>query len=144
MNRVTGWRVVLDMPLRRPFDYLPPQEDPGKPIRPGVRVRVPFGRQRLIGVVLEEAGSSDIPAERLKPILEVLDPEPVLDGAMLALLKWAAEYYHHPIGEGLAAALPNALRLGAKARATRQRWIVSATGRAAQLDGEPRRAPRQR
>jgi primosomal protein N' (replication factor Y) len=80
----------------------------------------------------------------LKPILEVLDAEPVLDPAMLALLKWAAEYYHHPIGEVLAAALPKALRLGAPASATRKRWVVSASGRTAQLNGEPRRAPRQR
>src|ERR1700722_1844844 len=144
MSRVTVWRVVLDMPLRRPFDYLPPQEDTGKPIRPGIRVRVPFGRQRLIGVVTEEAASSEIAPERLKPILEVLDAEPVLDAAMLALLKWAAEYYHHPIGEVLAAALPKALRLGAQASATRRRWVVSATGRTAQQNGEPRRAPRQR
>ena len=144
MSRVTVWRVVLDMPLRRPFDYLPPQKEAGKPIRPGIRVRVPFGRQRLIGVVTEKAATSDIAPERLKPILEVLDTEPVLDAAMLALLKWAAEYYHHPIGEVLAAALPKALRLGAPASATRTRWVVSAAGRTAQLAGEPRRAPRQR
>ena len=94
MSRAAVWRVVLDMPLRRPFDYLPPQDASGKPVRPGVRVRVPFGRQRLIGLVTGEAASSDIAPERLKPILEVLDAEPVLDAAMLALLMWAAEYYH--------------------------------------------------
>jgi primosomal protein N' (replication factor Y) len=144
MSRVAVWRVVLDMPLRRPFDYLPPLEHAGGPIRPGMRVRVPFGRQHLIGVVTEEAAFSVIPPERLKPILEVLDPEPVLDTAMLALLKWAAEYYHHPIGEVFAAALPKALRLGAAASAVRRRWVASAAGRAAQLRGEPQRAPRQR
>jgi primosomal protein N' (replication factor Y) len=144
MSRVAVWRVVLDTPLRRPFDYLPPQEHAAGPIRPGARVRVPFGRRRLVGVVIEEAAFSDIAPERLKPILEVLDPEPVLDSAMLALLKWAAEYYHHPIGEVFAAALPKALRLGAPASATLRRWVASAAGRAAHLQGEPRRAPRQR
>jgi primosomal protein N' (replication factor Y) len=144
MAQVAVWRVVLDMPLRRPFDYLPPEDYAGGSIRPGVRVRVPFGRRRLIGVVTEEAAFSAIAPERLKPILEVLDPEPVLDAAMLALLKWAAEYYHHPIGEVFAAALPKALRLGAPASAVRRRWIASADGRAAHLRGEPRRAPRQR
>jgi len=132
------------MPLRRPFDYLPPQDASGKPVRPGVRVRVPFGRQRLIGLVTGEAASSDIAPERLKPILEVLDAEPVLDAAMLALLMWAAEYYHHPLGEVLAAALPKALRLGAPASAMRKVWVVSEEGRAALLSGEPRRAPQQR
>jgi primosomal protein N' (replication factor Y) len=144
MSRAAVWRVVLDMPLRRPFDYLPPQDASGKPVRPGVRVRVPFGRQRLIGVVTEEAASSDIAPERLKPILEVLDAEPVLDAPMLALLMWAAEYYHHPLGEVLAAALPKSLRLGAPASATRKHWVVSEEGRAALLSGEPRRAPEQR
>jgi primosomal protein N' (replication factor Y) len=144
MSRAAVWRVVLDMPLRRPFDYLPPQDASLKPVRPGVRVRVPFGRQRLIGVVTGEAASSDIAPERLKPILEVLDTEPVLDAAMLALLMWAAEYYHHPLGEVLAAALPKALRLGAPASAMRKVWVVSEEGRAALLSGEPRRAPQQR
>ena len=144
MSRAAVWRVVLDMPLRRPFDYLPPQDASGKPVRPGVRVRVPFGRQRLIGLVTGEAASSDIAPERLKPILEVLDTEPVLDAAMLALLMWAAEYYHHPLGEVLAAALPKALRLGAPASAMRKVWVVSEEGRAALLSGEPRRAPQQR
>src|SRR5471032_2785687 len=144
MSKAAVWRVVLDMPLRRPFDYLPPKENHGPAVAPGVRVRVPFGRQRLIGIVTEEASWSEIPLERLKPILEVLDAEPVLDTAMLALLVWAADYYHHPIGEVLAAALPKALRLGAAARALTARWVATAEGRAAGASGEPRRAPQQR
>jgi primosomal protein N' (replication factor Y) len=144
MSRVAVWRVVLDMPLRRPFDYLPPTQDQAHPVIPGVRVRVPFGRQRLIGVVTEAASSSDIPLERLKPILEVLDAQAVLDPAMLALLVWAADYYHHPIGEVLAAALPKALRLGAAACALTTRWVATSEGRAADGIGEPRRAPQQR
>jgi primosomal protein N' (replication factor Y) (superfamily II helicase) len=145
MSRAAVWRVVLDMPLRRRFDYLPPKEDPaGKALRPGVRVLVPFGRQRLIGVVTEEAASSDVAPERLKMILEVLDAEPVLDPSMLALLAWAADYYHHPIGEVLAAALPKALRLGAPAAALQRRWVATGAGRTAAAGGEPRRAPLQR
>src|ERR1700722_3255313 len=144
MTPAAVWRVVLDMPLRRPFDYLPPTEEPRYPLRPWVRVRVPFGRQRLIGVVTDAASGSELPAERLKPILEVLDEKPVLDDAMLALLTWASDYYHHPLGEVLSAALPKALRAGAPAFARRERWLVTAEGRAALAAGEPRRAPRQR
>jgi primosomal protein N' (replication factor Y) len=144
MTSAAVWRVVLDMPLRRPFDYLPPTQEPRYPLRPGLRVRVPFGRQRLIGVVTDAASSSELPAERLKPILEVLDEKPVLDDAMLALLTWAADYYHHPIGEVLSAALPKALRVGAAAYAVRERWVPTAAGHAAVAAGEPRRAPQQR
>jgi len=106
--------VALDTPLRRLFDYLPPASPGALQLpAPGSRVRVPFGRQRLVGVVLASADTSEVPPGRLKPILEVLDPKPVLDAAALELLGWAARYYHHPIGEVLAGALPKALRLGA-------------------------------
>jgi primosomal protein N' (replication factor Y) len=143
MSKVVVWRVVLDMPLRRPFDYLPPKETSANPIMPGVRVRVPFGRQRLIGMVTEAGASSDIAPERLKPIIEVLDAEPVLDAAMLALLTWSAEYYHHPMGEVVASALPKALRLGAPASAATRRWAATAAGSAAAASAAARRAPQQ-
>jgi primosomal protein N' (replication factor Y) len=164
-------RVALDTPLRRVFDYLPPenpvqtdgcegshptatrsareaQTSLTRPaalvIEPGTRVRVPFGRQRLIGVVLELADSSELPAERLRPILEVLDTQPILDPPALGLLRWAAEYYHHPIGEVISAALPKALRLGASSSTTEVRWSVNVEGRTAHERGEPKRAPKQR
>src|SRR3954463_16143200 len=102
-------RIALDTPLRRLFDYLPP----AAPVAAGQRVRVPFGRQRLVGLVVEETATSDLPAERLKPVLEVLDSEAVLDRSAIELVKWAADYYHHPIGEVIATAMPKALREGA-------------------------------
>jgi primosomal protein N' (replication factor Y) len=137
--------VALDMPLKRLFDYLPCDSSLfDQSVEPGMRVRVPFGRQRLVGVVMGSADSSDVPPERLKSILQVLDPSPVLDTSALQLLRWAAEYYHHPIGEVLATALPKALRLGVKAAASEERWTATAEGREALNRGEPRRAPKQR
>jgi primosomal protein N' (replication factor Y) len=135
-------RVALDMPLRRLFDYLPPAS--GVPVEIGSRVRVPFGRQRLVGVVMEGADSSELPASRLKPVLDVLDPEPIFDAAALELLRWASEYYHHPIGEVIAAALPKALRVGAPAIAAEEKWVATEEGRQAVVKEEPRRAPKQR
>jgi primosomal protein N' (replication factor Y) (superfamily II helicase) len=139
------FRVALDTPLRRLFDYLPPAEGQTafSPVV-GARVRVPFGRQRLIGLIVETANSSQLPAERLKPILEVLDATPVLDAGLLELLAWAAQYYHHPIGEVFSSALPKALRLGASAGASEERWFATTAGIEACANGEPRRAPRQR
>src|SRR5262245_14407950 len=142
MTGLQVFRVALDTPLRRAFDYLPPAG--GVAIEPGTRVRVPFGRQRLIGVVLEVASSSDLPAERLKPVLEVLDSQPILDSGLLGLLRWAADYYHHPIGEVMSAGMPKALRLGASASTTQERWSLTAAGHQAHARGEPRRAPKQR
>ncbi|TLY71620.1 MAG: primosomal protein N', partial [Gammaproteobacteria bacterium] len=138
-------RVALDTPLRRLFDYLPPAEAGTGPLPAiGARVRVPFGRQRLIGLVLAAADTSEVPQERLKPILEVLDARPVLDPAAIELLTWAAQYYHHPIGEVLTGALPRPLRFGAGAVEVEERWAATDAGARAGADGEPRRAPKQR
>ena len=137
-------RVALDTPLRRLFDYLPKAAAGGEEVPPGSRVRVPFGRRRAVGIVMGTGASSQVPSARLKSILEVLDTSPLLDAPALALVEWAAEYYHHPLGEVLASALPRALRLGAPALACEERWAVSAAGVEAAARGEPRRAPRQR
>ncbi|HXY76650.1 MAG TPA: primosomal protein N' [Steroidobacteraceae bacterium] len=135
-------RVALDAPLRRLFDYL--SQEGGEPPNPGARVRVPFGRRRLVGLVMGIATGSELPLSRLKPILEVLDREPLLDGPTLALLEWAADYYHHPVGEVVAGALPKALRSGAAATAREELWRVTAEGKRALGAGEARRAAKQR
>jgi primosomal protein N' (replication factor Y) len=137
-------RVALDMPLRRLFDYLPRGSEGQSTAEIGQRVRVPFGRQRLVGLVMERADSSELPVAKLKPVLDVLDAEPVLDHAALELLRWAADYYHHPIGEVIAAAIPKSLRAGAPVVALEERWSVTAEGAEALAVGEPKRAPKQR
>jgi primosomal protein N' (replication factor Y) len=136
-------RVALDTPLRRLFDYLPARE-PGHEPRPGVRVRVPFGRQRLVGIVHSQATHSELPAEKLKPLFEVIDAEPVIDAGVLGLLEFAAGYYHHSIGEVVAAALPKLARTGAASQALIERWYASDAGATALAGGELNRARRQR
>lgn len=81
----------------------------------GVRVRIPFGRRQAVGVVVGAAEKTDVPANKLRTVLEVLDEEPVLPPELLELLEWASRYYHHPIGEVLASALPVLLRRAAPA-----------------------------
>jgi len=101
--------VAVPSPLYRSFDYrLPPAVAAAPP--PGTRVLVPFGRQQLVGMVLGTRQHSDLAPGKLKAVSEILDAEPVFDPELLQLLRWAARYYQHPIGEALATALPVALR----------------------------------
>ena len=140
-------QIALDTPLRRVFDYLPPIEVPGTlravPL-PGVRVRVPFGRRRLIGVLMAVVGDSAVPASKLKAVLEILDDRPVFDPVTFDLLRWSAQYYHHPIGEVVAAALPVSLRQGAAAYDTVETWSLTAAGWSELTLPAARTAPRQR
>jgi primosomal protein N' (replication factor Y) len=144
MARLRGGisRVALDVPLRRLFDYRVP-EGTAAPL-PGARVRVPFGRRSLIGLVVEHATDSPLPEARLKPLSAVLDAVPVLNGPLLDLVRWAADYYHHPIGEVIAAALPKALRGGASPVSREELWRPTAAGRAALSAGQPKRSHSQR
>lgn len=122
------FRVAVPAPLRQCFDYSVPPQIPQP--APGVRVRVPFGRRELVGVLIEVFDETPIARARLKPVLEILDREPVLPAALLGLLRWAAEYYHHPLGEVLKAALPATLRRGREPHVMREFfWQATATGR---------------
>jgi primosomal protein N' (replication factor Y) len=137
-------RIALDTPLRRLFDYLPPADESPSVADLGTRVRVPFGRQRLVGVVCAHAASSELPRDKLKRILDVLDDEPVIDARIMELLEWASQYYHHPLGEVIAAALPKLAREGAASRATTERWYATPDGAAALAENRLSRARRQR
>lgn len=103
-NRVV--RVAVPKPLPQQFDYCTSEPPPV----PGARVRVTFGRQRLVGICtgLDPADAHDDPA----PLDAVLDDQNVLGDELLALGTWLADYYHHPIGEVLATLLPAAARRG--------------------------------
>lgn len=105
-------QVALPTPLRRLFDYLPPEGIVPEQLSLGKRLRVTFGRRELIGVILGIADTTDVPLEKLKPAIELLDETPVLDAQDLAFAEFAARYYHHPIGDVLSHMLPVALRHG--------------------------------
>jgi primosomal protein N' (replication factor Y) (superfamily II helicase) len=138
-------QIALDTPLRRVFDYLPPAAHrAADSLQLGVRVRVPFGRQRLIGILVGIVSKSAVPASKLKTALEFLDVRPIFDPISFDLLRWAAEYYHHPIGEVYAAALPVALRAGQPALERVERFKITAQGHEELARPSSKRAPRQR
>ena len=139
-------RIAVDTPLRRVFDYLPPAgDDVGEPTpRPGMRVLVPFGRRRVIGILIELAEDSPVDAAKLKRAVRILDARPVFDAVTFDLLRWAADYYHHPLGEVMAAALPASLRSGQPALVSSEVWSLTEAGRAEFERASDKRAPRQR
>ena len=100
-------RVALAVPLDRLFDYR--AGDDGDAL-PGSRVLVPFGRRDTVGIVVERADASELPADRLKSARRVLDTTPLIDAELMTTLRRAARYYQHPLGEVLHTALPAALR----------------------------------
>ncbi|AWL10687.1 Primosomal protein N' [Saliniradius amylolyticus] len=134
-------QIALPVPMRRLFDYSLPE-----PLRasalPGVRVQVPFGSRRLVGIVVTLKSESDVPTSKLRNITEVLDSEPVLHALHQKWLHWASQYYQHPIGEIYQAALPVSLRKGLPAEQQHiKMWRTLGDEDAAE---SLKRAPRQK
>ena len=104
----------MPVPLPRLFDYLPaPGHEQADPATwAGCRVRVPFGRRELVAVITGGQARASVPDAQgartpgLKPALALIDEQPLLTGELWRSLRWAAAYYHHPLGEVLHAALP--------------------------------------
>ncbi|MHB8564217.1 MAG: primosomal protein N' family DNA-binding protein, partial [Acidiferrobacteraceae bacterium] len=119
--------VAVPAPRRALFDYLRPAE---MSLVPGVRVRVPFGSRSVVGIVVALEVQSAIAPDRLRPVTKVLDETPLLSAGLLRLLHWAADYYCHPIGEVMSAALPRALREGAPLPCGARLWGLTTAGRA--------------
>ncbi|HEX7363108.1 MAG TPA: primosomal protein N' [Bryobacteraceae bacterium] len=91
--------VALPVPLDRLFTY-----SLAAAVQTGCRVEVPFGSRMLTGVVLRV--HNDAPEYDVRPILRVIDAEPVLDEELLRLGRWIGEYYCAPVGEVFRGMLP--------------------------------------
>jgi len=137
-------QVALNLPVRDAFDYAVPPRLRGR-VAPGCRVRVPFGHRQLTGYCVRLLDQPSIAPDRLKPILDVVDDEPLLDAAMLELTRWVADYYGCAWGEALEAALPAGVRHGITSRTIQivEPAFAGAELRAAIAAMPPRQAKRR-
>ena len=105
-------RIAIPAPLYQNFDYLLPADYDGRPLMAGMRIRVPFGKREVVGVLIEATDAATTTTAKLKAAIEILDDEPMLTPCLLELARFASQYYHHPLGEIYAAILPSLLRKG--------------------------------
>ncbi len=106
-------------------------------------MRVPFGRRQAIGLVLGHSDESALPAGKLRRCTEIIDTTPILSAADLRLIRFTSDYYHHPIGEVVAAALPALLRHGKPLHPTVETIAATDAGEATNVDTLATRAPKQ-
>ena len=122
------------MPLDRTFTYAVGEVTPAV----GARVLVPFGGQRLMGVVVRVHDVTPGEDVEVKPVQTVMDVGPLLDEAMLRLGSWVAEYYCAPLGEVLRGMLP----LSAEVK---RQWMyrIGEAGRRVLYDGAAKGSSRR-
>lgn len=78
-------------------------------VRMGVRVLVPLGRSKTYTAMAVRL-HSEKPEFETRPIIQVIDAEPVLIEQQLRLWQWISTYYMSPIGDVFKAALPAGLK----------------------------------
>ena len=100
------------------FDYAVPE---GLEVRQGVRVIVPFGRRnaKSEGYVISLSEETDVSADKIKEIIEVLDEgKPTFTPELLELAKWIQGRYFCTLNQCLQAMMPAGIR-------TKSQWMVS-------------------
>lgn len=117
-------KVIVDVAhseVDRVFDY---RSIDG--VNLGSRVEVPFGRQSIEGFVVGFADTSDLPNEKIKDVIRVLDDFTALSTETLALAEFLRDTYHVPFALALRQFIPSELRGGKVKQKTVA--VVSLTG----------------
>ena len=138
------WFVDLcfALPLHQTFTYSVPAETKAA-LSPGVRVRAPFGRKRLVGYCVEVHDRP--PAFQTKPIIEVVDEAPLLDAERVTLARWMSRYYLAPLGDVFEAMLPGGVRRNVSPETMRVAALGVARDEAlAAVESLGRRSPKQK
>ena len=117
------------------------------PLQAGTLVRVPLGRQQLLGVVwaVHAQAPAEMPAQSLRAVIDVLENLPPLSQAWRSLVTFTARYYQRAVGEVALAALPPALRgLSPEQLGRRLRRLPTGIATAATVEGPPLSAEQAR
>ncbi len=102
--------ILLPLPLQDTFTYSVP-EDMERFLVRGCRVLVQFGRRRFYTGIVTDIHHNEPTGYEVKPIVAMLDPEPVLCYPQLKFWKWIADYYLCSPGDVMKAALPSGLKV---------------------------------
>lgn len=100
-------KVVFPIAVDKHFDYLLPD---GLSADVGMRVVVEFSRRKAVGLVVDSSSKSVVKKESLKPVISVLDSNPILTNNQLAFAKKISQHYLYSFGEIVFMMLPAVLR----------------------------------
>ena len=108
--------ILVNLPLPQSFTYknLNPQEKKYKDAKLGLRCEVYFGARKMIGCIIGISESlpksCTVPEEKIKPILRIIDDEPLFFQEQIKLSDWISKYYLCSQGEALFTMLPSGKR----------------------------------
>jgi primosomal protein N' (replication factor Y) len=96
--------IVFPLAFRKAFTYLIPKELESQ-VKVGVRAVAPFGKRTLTGFIINKLKKASL-KEPIKPIIDIIDEQPIVDKAGFKFYEWMADYYLCSLGEALKLAVP--------------------------------------
>lgn len=105
--------VIIPLAIPKTYTYAIPKEWIEVAV-PGVRVEVVFGKQKRYSGIIKSISSQAPEGFTPKPLVQILDAEPILFEKQLQLWNWIANYYMCSEGEVMAAALPTQFKLSSE------------------------------
>lgn len=107
--------VALPLPIPQRFTYRIPSEFLDL-VKPGIRVIVQFGRQKVVTGLVDKVHQNPPEVYTAKPLLDILDSEPIVTPPQIQMMKWLNEYYMCTYGEVLNAGFPSGLKLSSESK----------------------------
>ena len=112
-RKMAQWlELTFNLPLYQSFTYKNTEKTGENLI--GKRARVQFGSRKLVGCIIGESDSLPanpaVPEEKIKPLIGIVDKEPLFGKAQIDLAAWISKFYLCSFGEALSALLPSGKR----------------------------------
>jgi primosomal protein N' (replication factor Y) len=102
--------IILPLALEKNYTFGIPLEWQSS-VQIGCRVEVQFGAKRVYSGIIKSLHNNKPEIYQVKPIRNVLDPQPIVTPEQLKFWEWLASYYACTEGEVMNAALPSYLKL---------------------------------
>lgn len=113
-HRKAKWvDVILPLAVQQDYSYSVPVEFLDD-VKVGVRVEVPLRNKHYAGVISRV--KTDKPDTPTRPIISMIDEEPIVAEIHLKSWRWVAYYYACSVGEVMNVALPSALKLSSETK----------------------------
>ena len=106
--------VILPLPLQNTFTYEVPPEFSA--IKKGIRVIVQFGQKKFYTAVVYKTHQKSPKNYTAKPIINILDCQPIISNQQFKLWEWIANYYCCSLGDVMNSALPSVLKLSSETK----------------------------
>lgn len=120
MSKAYYMDVILPIPLQRAFTYVL-EEAEARQLQPGMRVAVPFGKNKIYTALVYRIHQTPPEAYEAKPLHQILDRQPIVTQIQLQHWEWMASYYMCTLGEVFRAALPGPFLLESETQILRNK-----------------------